>query len=530
MKLANIINITLLTAAFQFMTLAQGNEIVAYYPEWGVSHQPYYVKYVETSGAAKKITVLNFAFVEPGPDSAGNIIPKFMNALYDYQQVYTAEMSVDGVADDSTQAIRGQFNQLKKLKALHPGLKILLAVGGWTGSVHFSDAALTPDSREKFVNYCIDKFIVGNLPKANNAGGAGVAAGIFDGFDIDWEFPVEGGVEGIHHNKADKENLTALVMLLRAKLNAINPKFLLTMAVSARVSDLWKFNTATDQKYLDWYNVMTYDFHGTWEQTTNHHANLFVSPMDPTGGAAGSFDNTIHYMLDSLKIPKSKLVPGVAFYGRGWKDAGPVNAGLFQTGSAAPGVYDAGFSYYNDLHTKLKHGYERHWDDGAMAPYYYNPTDKIFWSLDDAKSIALKTRYVDAHQLRGIMFWELSGDDSAGTLVNCLFTRKMPDIKNASTAFTKRSSAISIIAPHNLDKVPMGSDVIIRTHFDDGLKKIAKVEFFADDRSLGYDTEIPFSWVWFNIPAGKHKLKIIATGVDGSRLISNEIQVVAGNK
>jgi chitinase len=130
-----------------------------------------------------------------------------MNPYLDYQQVYSADSSVDGVADDSTQLLRGEFNQLKKLKAIHPELKIVISIGGWTGSTWFSDAALTPQSREKFVNDCIDKFIYGNLPRGNNAGGNGVAAGIFDGFDFDWEFPVIGGDGGIHHNKNDQERI-----------------------------------------------------------------------------------------------------------------------------------------------------------------------------------------------------------------------------------------------------------------------------------------------------------------------------------
>src|ERR1035437_1073979 len=199
--------IAMFIVLFQLTMSAQKREIVAYYPEWGPALRNYYVKNIEISGSANKITVLNYAFIEPAPDSSGNITAKFMNPYQDYQKIYSANSSVDGVADDSTQLLRGQFNQLKKLKAMHPELKIVISIGGWTGSTWFSDAALTPQSREKFVNDCIDKFIYGNLPITKNAGGNCVAAGIFDGFDIDWEFPVTGGDEGIHHNKNDRENL-----------------------------------------------------------------------------------------------------------------------------------------------------------------------------------------------------------------------------------------------------------------------------------------------------------------------------------
>ena len=82
----------------------------------------------------------------------------------DYQRPFTAEQAVDGVADEPGQPLPGNFNQLKKLKAKHPDLKVLISLGGWTWSKYFSDAALTADSRRALVESCIDLFIKGNLP------------------------------------------------------------------------------------------------------------------------------------------------------------------------------------------------------------------------------------------------------------------------------------------------------------------------------------------------------------------------------
>ncbi len=189
---------------------AQQKEIIAYFPQWGVEHQPYYIKHIEAAGSANKITILNYAFIVPSPDSTGKIIAGFMNDYYDYQQIYSTDMSIDGIADDPQQKLRGHFNQLKKLKSRHPNLRITLSLGGWLGSIYFSDAALTESSREIFVNSCIDQFIKGNLPVKNGAGGKGVASGIFDGFDIDWEYPISGGAQGMKHNKNDNNNLTLL--------------------------------------------------------------------------------------------------------------------------------------------------------------------------------------------------------------------------------------------------------------------------------------------------------------------------------
>ena len=139
MKIIPILLIGLLF--LPILVKAQKKEIVAYFPEWcSKGEHPYYVKDIEKRNSAGKITVLNYAFLVPQPDSAGNIIPVLPDPERAYQQVYSSGMSIDNAADDSTQMLRGQFNQLKKLKQKHPDLKILLSIGGWGGSVYFSDA------------------------------------------------------------------------------------------------------------------------------------------------------------------------------------------------------------------------------------------------------------------------------------------------------------------------------------------------------------------------------------------------------
>ena len=151
---------------FYYNTLfAQKKEIVAYYhgnySDRHIGHE----KSLQSFDMFKYVTVLNYAFAVPWPDSNGVILPKLTNEFFAYQKSYPGENSVDGIADVDSQALKGQFNQLKKIKKLNPHLKIVISLGGWGGSTYFSDLALTPESREIFVNACIDLFIKGNLPQ-----------------------------------------------------------------------------------------------------------------------------------------------------------------------------------------------------------------------------------------------------------------------------------------------------------------------------------------------------------------------------
>jgi chitinase len=398
---------------------AQKQEIVGYFAGGAAEKFKYTVKNIETSGSAEILTVIDYAFCEPQPGSDGRIIPVFGNPVCDYQQIYPAEYSIDGIKDDSLQALNGNLNQLKKLKLLHPDLKILISIGGWGGCTYFSDAAMTKESREYFVDSCINLFIKGNLPATNHKEGKGAAAGVFDGIDIDWEFPISGGLTGYHCSPMDNDNLSALIKLFRKKLDEINPKFLLTAALPSQDFNVRNFNVSEDSKCLNWITLMTYDMCGGFENTmhSGHHTNLFSSLLDPAISTEQlSMDKTVRLFHDKYGVAYDKLLGGVAFYGRGWKVVDSVNHGLYRNGE----VQDGGYVIYRELEKLENEGFKMYWDNNALANWLFNSDKKIFWSIDTPQSIELKTRYCQAHHLRGIMFWELSGDDDKGTLINAM--------------------------------------------------------------------------------------------------------------
>ena len=392
-------------------TKAKAGQVVGYFIEWGIYGRQYYVKDVETSGSADELTVINYAFGNVAPDGNGNVTCQLADTWADYQRPVGASESVTGEADGPDQALRGNFNQLRELKKLHPDLKVLMSIGGWTFSKYFSDAALTKESRRAFVSSCIDLFIEGNLPE-----GDGIAAGVFDGIDVDWEWPGSEGNAGNIIRPEDKQNFTKLMHEFRRQLHG---NHLLTAFLPASPSKIDAgFEVPEIFGPLSFGTVQGYDFHGPWESSTNHQSNLYDAPGDPTSPAGFSDDQVVNAYL-SRGAPPKELVVGVPFYSHGWTGVNPANHGLYQTASgAAPGTWEAGSDDYKAVKALLGQGFTRYEDSEAVAAWVFDGT--TFWTFDDPPVMTAKAEYVRQNNLGGIMFWELSGDTPAGELIHAI--------------------------------------------------------------------------------------------------------------
>jgi len=399
-------------------------EVVGYFIEWGIYGRQYFVKNVETSGSAAKLSVINYAFGNVAPASADDpgVVCKLADEWADYQRPWTAEESVDGQEVTWPRPILGNFQQLQALKALHPKLKVSISLGGWTFSKYFSDAALTKASRERFVSSCIDLFIKGNIPDPGwgGMGGPGAAAGVFDGIDLDWEWPGSEGNAGNIIRPEDKQNFTKLAREFRKQLDEYGEEtgkdYLLTAflpADSGKIDAGFEADEIFDS--LDFGTVQGYDLHGTWEPTTNHQSNLFTSNRDPADPRY-SVDKTVKAYL-KRGAPSRDLVVGVPFYSRGWTGVGSASNGLYQSSTgAAPGVWEAGVNDYKVV--KALTGFTRYWDRRAGAAWLYDGS--TFWTYDDPLVMELKAQYVRKHKLGGLMFWELSGDTPDGELIDAI--------------------------------------------------------------------------------------------------------------
>ncbi|HET9222708.1 MAG TPA: glycoside hydrolase family 18 protein [Roseiflexaceae bacterium] len=405
-------------------------KLVGYFIQWGIYGRNYIPKHVATSGSAGKLTHINYAFGNVAPSSpvpGSPITCQSGDPWADYQKTWTAEESVDGVPVVWGEPLRGNFQQLKQLKALYPNLKMMISLGGWTWSAHFSNAALTRESREAFVKSCVDLFIKGDLPRDADAGGPGSGAGVFDGIDIDWEYPaVCGNTCGPEVARPeDTKNFTLLLKEFRRQLDKVGKEnrrhYLLTIAASASPGTFAKLELNKIHKELDFINVMTYDFHGPWETTANFHSALFPSKDDPARSLRLTTHETVQGYIDA-RVPRDKIVVGVPFFGHGWQGVPDINHGLYQTGTgSAPGTWEAGSDDYKALKAKLAAGgFTRYFNNKTKNAWIYDPANQIFWTYDDPQSLKAKAGYVEDQRLGGVMFWELSGDTPDGELVTVL--------------------------------------------------------------------------------------------------------------
>jgi chitinase len=282
------------------------------------------------------------------------------------------------------------FRKLNELKKQNPSLKIVISIGGWTWSGKFSDAVLTDTARAAFAASAVG--IVGKYD--------------LDGVDIDWEYPGRPGLDGNIYRPEDKQNYTLLFRDIRHALDSLakqtGKKYIVSTAAGGFASYLVNTEMGKAAEYLDYINLMTYDFNeGT--KIASHHTNLYGSKFYLSKNNADSAVNAFIV----AGVPSSKLVMGLAFYGRVY-NLGP---------NAKRGIGDTilnrdrgkGYTILRDSMIN-QNGYVHYRDNKAKASYLYNPEKHQFITYDDEWSVKKKCRYVLSRKMGGVMFWEYSSD------------------------------------------------------------------------------------------------------------------------
>lgn len=351
--------------------------VVGYFTNWGTYARDFQVKDLETSGTAARLTHLLYAF---GKVADGRCAPN--DAWADYEKPTPAAASVDGADTPG-----GAIGQLKLLKARHPQLKVLWSFGGWNGSAGFTEAAADPAT---FAASC-EKLLAD--PRW---------AGVFDGIDIDWEYPNACG------KSCDESGPDALPGLLAA----LRPRFgVVSAAVAGDVGKLAATDYAAAAGHADWLSAMTYDFAGTGSSPgpTAAHSPLTAYPGIPR--ATATTDSTVQE-LRRLGVPPGKVLLGVGFYGRGWTGVASPEPGAKATGPAK-GTYEPGLEDYRVLADRCP-------PTGTIGGTSYAACGDQWWSYDTPDTIRSKMAYAKENALGGAFAWELSGDTDRGDLLQAM--------------------------------------------------------------------------------------------------------------
>ncbi|KAF2150869.1 glycoside hydrolase family 18 protein [Myriangium duriaei CBS 260.36] len=358
---------------------------VSYYVDWAIygrNHQPQDLP-------VQNLTHCLYSFANVKPDGEVHLTDTWS----DLEKHYPS----DSWNDIGTN-VYGCIKQLYLHKKRHRHFKLLLSIGGWTYSPNFAEPCKTPQGRARFASSAVQ--LLKDLG--------------LDGLDVDWEYPA---------NSEQAEHYVLLLQAMREALDAYaaclpsRPHFLLTIACPAGPVNYQRLDIPAMDRYLDFWNLMAYDFAGSWDNKAGHQANIFPSEHCPDA-TPFSADQAIRYYLDSGVRPE-KIVLGMPLYGRAFCGTDGPGSGFTGVGE---GSWEAGCWDYKAL---PRPGAQVHHDPSALASWTYDPSTKTMITYDDPVNAAKKVEYVKTRRLGGAMWWESSGDKTCseddqegGSLIN----------------------------------------------------------------------------------------------------------------
>ncbi|KAF5280513.1 hypothetical protein FQA39_LY18035, partial [Lamprigera yunnana] len=332
--------------------------------------------------------------------------------------------------DETKDGKIGLYEKMRNLKKANPKLKILLAIGGWSfGTQKFKDMSST--------RYARQTFIFSAIPFLRDRE--------FDGLDVDWEYPKGGD---------DKKNYVHLLKELREAFEAEaqevkKNRLLLTAAVPVGPDNIKSgYDVPAVSSYLDFINLMAYDFHGKWERETGHNAPLHSPSSDSEWRKQLSVDYAAKLWV-KLGAPKEKLVIGMPTYGRTFtlSSISKFKVNSPASGGGKEGVYtkESGFLAYYEICEILRNGASYVWDDEMKVPYAIYEDQWI--GFDDERSIRHKMKWIKQNNFGGAMVWTVDMDDFSGKVCG----DRSPQVFCYMTNWSQKRPGLGKFVPENVD-------------------------------------------------------------------------------
>jgi chitinase len=398
-----------------------------YFEEWGIHYGGFTIADLQRNGVADQLTHLIYAFGDVTPTSTPSC------AIEDPSEAYL-DASLPSVSGKPyTAPLYGNFGAIRQLKQLHPRLKVLISLGGQAGnSAGWVTAAATPGGRAALASSCIDLFVKGNIA-------AGIhAPGLFDGFNVDWEFP----------SAADKQNFTALLKEFRTELDALSKstgkRYVLTFDSPADPRKYVNIDLKAAAAQVDFLTIDGYDLAAPEDMQTDEASSLYASIANPSLDGARDIDATVKAYLKA-GVPAAKYAMGLPLYAVGWTGVPNLNRGLYQSAAGparvlvadgsdfcpnpnksapSPGcdtILTPGFLTYATIEKLIgMNGFTAWYDSARVGATLYNPLNRTFYTYDSPASVAAKTAYIKANKLRGAYVWALNDDDPNGSLTKVI--------------------------------------------------------------------------------------------------------------
>ncbi|KAG8736103.1 hypothetical protein FRC10_009701 [Ceratobasidium sp. 414] len=373
-----------------------GKVNIGYFVNWGIYARAFYPQNIDAS----KLTHVLYGFADC--DAASGQV-KLTDTFADQTVSYIRKYKIIPMADPAFQKhydtdswndvgnnLYGNFKQLYLLKQKNRSLKVLLSIGGWTYSQagHFNFIT-NASARATFISSAIQ------ILEDNGLDGILTRTLTRMGSDIDYEYPAAG---------AQAQGFASLLSELRTALNnhaakkgETNP-YQLTAAVPAGQPNYSNLLVEQMDPSLSFWNLMAYDYAGSWSTTSDDQANLY----GPTNSQTDTDTSVKWYIANGATT--SKIAMGMPLYGRAFEQTNGIRQPFNGIGT---GTWEAGVYDYKALPIAGAQVIE---NSALGSSYSYDSSKKELVSYDTPNIIRQKAAYIKSKGLAGGMFWELSSD------------------------------------------------------------------------------------------------------------------------